>query len=82
VLAHLGYGQPFMLVGVALLSLLYADLLRRRGTVWAPIASHAVFDLVQLLVVVPLVAKALEHKGQIEALATMVARAARVTVGG
>ena len=61
-LAHLVYGQPFMLVGVTLLSLLYADLMRRRGSVWAPIAAHAVFDLVQLLVVVPLVAKALEMR--------------------
>jgi membrane protease YdiL (CAAX protease family) len=59
VLAHLGYGQPFMLVGVTLLSLLYGELLRRRGNVWAPVAAHAIFDLVQLLVVVPLVARAL-----------------------
>ena len=62
VLAHVGYGQPFMLVGVTLLSLLYADLLRRRGSVWAPIAAHAVFDLVQLLIVVPLVSRALEYR--------------------
>ena len=60
-LAHLGYGQPFMLVGVTLLSLLYAELMRRRGSIWAPVAAHAIFDLVQLLVVVPLVACALEH---------------------
>jgi membrane protease YdiL (CAAX protease family) len=60
-LAHLGYGQPFMLVGVTLLSLLYAELYRRRGGVWAPIAAHAVFDLVQLLVIVPLVARAIEQ---------------------
>jgi membrane protease YdiL (CAAX protease family) len=71
-LAHLGYGQPFMLVGVTLLSLLYAELRRRRGSVWAPIAAHAIFDLVQLLVVVPLVAKAPEHRdagGVVAALA-------------
>ncbi len=70
-LAHLGYGQPFMLVGVTLLSLLYAELRRRRGSVWAPIAAHAIFDLVQLLVVVPLVARALEHDaaGVVAALA-------------
>ena len=60
VLAHVGYGQPFMLVGVAMLSLLYAELKRRRVSVWAPIAAHAVFDLVQLLVVVPLVSRAVE----------------------
>jgi membrane protease YdiL (CAAX protease family) len=62
VLAHVAYGQPFMLVGVAMLSLLYAQLKRRRGSVWAPIAAHAVFDLVQLLVVVPLVSRALQHR--------------------
>ena len=73
-LAHLGYGQPFMLVGVTLLSLLYAELRRRRGSVWAPIAAHAIFDLVQLLVVVPLVATALEHGNATGAVAA-VARA-------
>jgi membrane protease YdiL (CAAX protease family) len=60
-LAHLGYGQPFLLIGVTLLSLLYAELMRRRGSIWAPVAAHAIFDLVQLLVVVPLVAWRLEH---------------------
>jgi membrane protease YdiL (CAAX protease family) len=71
-LAHLGYGQPFMLVGVTLLSLLYAELRRRRRSVWAPIAAHAIFDLVQLLVVVPLVAKALERRDAIETVAALV----------
>ncbi len=70
-LAHLGYGQPFMLVGVTLLSLLYAELRRRRGSVWAPIAAHAIFDLVQLLVVVPLVARALEHRDAAEVVAAL-----------
>ncbi|HVR30829.1 MAG TPA: CPBP family intramembrane glutamic endopeptidase, partial [Thermoanaerobaculia bacterium] len=70
-LAHLGYGQPFMLVGVTLLSLCYAELARRRGSVWAPIAAHAVFDLVQLLVVVPLVARTLERGVAPEALASV-----------
>jgi len=74
-LAHLGYGQPFLLVGVTLLSLLYGELLRRRGSVWAPISAHAVFDLVQLLVVVPLVAKALELQGGAGEVAAAVARA-------
>jgi membrane protease YdiL (CAAX protease family) len=60
-LAHLSYGQPFLLVGITVLSLLYAQLARRRGGIWAPIAAHAVFDLVQLLVVVPLVARTLER---------------------
>ncbi len=52
-LAHLSYGQPFLLVGITLLSLLYGLLVRWRQSVWAAIAAHAVFDLVQLLIVVP-----------------------------
>ena len=53
VLAHLSYGQPFMLVGIALLSLIYAFLVRWRQNVWSAMAAHALFDGVQLLVVVP-----------------------------
>jgi membrane protease YdiL (CAAX protease family) len=54
VLAPWTYGEPFMLVGVTLLSLTYALLTRWRGSVWAAAAAHAVFDGVQLLVLVPL----------------------------
>ena len=53
VLAHAGYEQPLMLVGVTLLSLLFAWLVRWRQNVWAAIVAHAVFDAVQLLIVVP-----------------------------
>ena len=53
VLAHASYGQPFMLVGVALLSLIYAFLVRSRQNLWPAIAAHALFDGVQLLVVIP-----------------------------
>jgi len=52
-LAHAAYGQPFLLVGVTLLSLLYAALVRWRQSVWAAIAAHTLFDAVQLLVVIP-----------------------------
>jgi hypothetical protein len=51
--AHLSYGQPFLLVGVTLLSLLYALLVRWRQSLWAAMAAHTLFDMVQLLVVVP-----------------------------
>lgn len=54
-LAHAAYGQPFLLVGVTLLSLLYAGLVRWRQSVWAAIAAHALFDAVQLLIVIPAV---------------------------
>lgn len=53
VLAHFSYGQPFMLVGIGILSLIYALLVRWRQTIWPAIAAHALFDGVQLLVVIP-----------------------------
>jgi membrane protease YdiL (CAAX protease family) len=53
VLAHFSYGQPFMLVGIALLSLIYAFLVRWRQNIWPAMAAHALFDGVQLLVVIP-----------------------------
>lgn len=51
--AHLSYGQPFLLLGVTVLSVLYGLLVKWRQSLWAAIAAHAVFDLVQLLIVVP-----------------------------
>lgn len=53
-LAHWSYGEPFMLVGVTLLSLTYAGLYHWRGSVWAAATAHAVFDGVQLLILMPL----------------------------
>ncbi len=55
VLAHAGYGSPFMLIGVTLLSLIYAFLVRWRQNLWPAIVAHALFDAVQLLVVIPAV---------------------------
>ncbi|HUP24227.1 MAG TPA: CPBP family intramembrane glutamic endopeptidase [Thermoanaerobaculia bacterium] len=54
VAAHLGYQQPWMLVGVTLLSLFFAALARWRQSVWAAVTAHAVFDAIQLLWLVPL----------------------------
>jgi len=54
VLAHLAYDQPLMLVGIALLSLLYGLLVRWRQSLWAAMVAHALFDAIQLLVVIPL----------------------------
>ncbi|HSS49668.1 MAG TPA: CPBP family intramembrane glutamic endopeptidase [Thermoanaerobaculia bacterium] len=62
-LAHLSYQQPFMLVGITLLSLIYAFLVRWRQSIWAAIAAHALFDGVQLLVVVPMVLKLIHGTG-------------------
>ena len=53
VLAHLSYGQPLMLLGITLLSLIYAFLVRWRQTIWPAIAAHALFDGIQLLFIIP-----------------------------
>lgn len=50
---HAGYGQIFLFFGVTLLSLIYGLLTWWRGNVWAAIVAHALFDAVQLLVVIP-----------------------------
>lgn len=57
VLAHASYGQPMMLVGVTVLSLIFAWLVRFRQSIWAAAAAHAGFDAIQLLIVLPLATK-------------------------
>jgi membrane protease YdiL (CAAX protease family) len=59
VLGHLAYGQPLLLIGIALLSLIYGQLVRWRQNIWPAIAAHALFDGVQLLVVIPTTLKLL-----------------------
>ncbi|MDH3402835.1 MAG: CPBP family intramembrane metalloprotease [Acidobacteriota bacterium] len=61
VLAHANYEQPLMLVGIALLSLIFAQLVRWRRNIWPAIVAHALFDAVQLLVVVPMALEFLER---------------------
>lgn len=68
VLAHLSYGQPIMLVGITLLSLIYAFITRWRQTIWPAIAAHALFDAVQLVVVIPAALRLLEQRGVLEAV--------------
>lgn len=53
VLAHLAYDQPFMLIGITLLSLFFAVLVHWRQNLWPAIAAHFLFDAVQLLFVIP-----------------------------
>jgi membrane protease YdiL (CAAX protease family) len=60
VLAHAAYGAPAMFVTVAFLSLAYGWLARRRGSVWAAVAAHTLFDAVQLLLVLPAALRAME----------------------
>jgi membrane protease YdiL (CAAX protease family) len=52
-LAHLGYGEPFLLVGIVLLSLGFAYLTVWRGNIWAAVMAHFLFDAIQLLFFVP-----------------------------
>jgi len=63
VLAHFSYGQPFMLVGITILSLIYAYLVQWRQNIWPAIAAHVLFDGVQLLVVIPSALRLLEQQG-------------------
>ena len=56
-MAHLSYDQPFLLIGVTILSLLFAGLVRWRQSVWAAVAAHSVFDTIQLLIVIPLASR-------------------------
>ena len=67
-MAHLTYEQPFMLVGITILSLLFAWLVSWRQSVWAAVAAHAVFDLTQLVVVIPIVARLLESSQELSGL--------------
>lgn len=53
VLAHLSYDQPFMLVGITVLSLVFAGLVWWRQNVWPAVAAHFLFDAVQLLIIIP-----------------------------
>lgn len=53
VLAHVNYEQPFMLLGVALLSVAFSYLTIWRGNIWPAIAAHFLFDAIQLLIIVP-----------------------------
>jgi membrane protease YdiL (CAAX protease family) len=62
-IAHFSYGQPFMLVGITLLSLVYAAIVRWRQNVWPAIAAHALFDGIQLLVIIPFVLRATGLEG-------------------
>jgi membrane protease YdiL (CAAX protease family) len=80
VLAHLSYGQPFMLLGITLLSLIYAFLVRWRQTIWPAIAAHALFDGVQLLVIIPMAIRLMgTSPGAKPALAPVAALAALIS---
>jgi membrane protease YdiL (CAAX protease family) len=57
-LAHSGYGQPFLLIGVTLISLVIGTTFYRTKNLIPGVIAHGVFDAVQLFVVIPIAFKA------------------------
>jgi membrane protease YdiL (CAAX protease family) len=56
--SHASYGMPLMLVGVFAVSVVLGIAFRKRGDVVPCIVAHAVFDAIQLFVVLPAVVAA------------------------
>jgi len=56
-LAHSGFGQPFLLIGVAIISLIIGFTFYRTKNLIPGIIAHGVFDGVQLFVIIPIVFK-------------------------
>lgn len=54
-LAHSGLGQPLLLIGVAIISLVIGFTFYRTKNLIPGIIAHGVFDFVQLFVVIPIV---------------------------
>lgn len=56
-LAHFTYGQPMMLIGITIVSLVIGYTFYRTKDVVPGIIAHGVFDAIQLFVIVPLAVK-------------------------
>jgi membrane protease YdiL (CAAX protease family) len=56
-LAHSGLGQPFLLIGVTLISLVIGFTFYRTKNLIPGIIAHGIFDAVQLFVIIPVVFK-------------------------
>lgn len=56
-LAHAGFGQPLLLVGVGVISLVIGFTFYRTKNILPGIIAHGVFDAVQLFVIIPVVFK-------------------------
>jgi membrane protease YdiL (CAAX protease family) len=54
-LAHSGFGQPLLLVGVTIISLIIGFTFYRTKNLIPGIVAHGVFDAVQLFVIIPVV---------------------------
>ena len=56
-LAHSGLGQPFLLIGVSVISLVIGFTFYRTKNLLPGIIAHGIFDAVQLFVIIPVVFK-------------------------
>ncbi len=56
-LAHTGLGQPLLLIGVAIISLIIGFTFYRTKNLIPGVIAHGVFDSVQLFVIIPMVFK-------------------------
>jgi len=56
-LAHSGLGQPFLLIGVSVISLVIGFTFYRTRNLIPGIIAHGIFDAVQLFVIIPVVFK-------------------------
>ncbi len=61
-LAHAGYGEPFIFVGLLAITVVLAEAYRRTGAIWAPMLAHGTFNAIQLFIFVPEVLKLLPVK--------------------
>jgi membrane protease YdiL (CAAX protease family) len=52
-LAHVGLGQPFLLIGVGVISLVIGTVFYRTKNLIPGVIAHGIFDAVQLFVVIP-----------------------------
>lgn len=57
-LAHFTYGNPLLLIGVTIISLIIGITFHRTKNVIPGILAHGVFDAIQLFVIVPIAVKA------------------------
>ena len=56
-LAHFTYGNPLLLIGVTIISLIIGATFHRTKNVIPGVVAHGVFDAIQLFVIVPIAAK-------------------------
>lgn len=56
-IGHAGYGQPFMLVGILVISLVIGTTFYQTKNLVPCIVAHGVFDTIQLFVIVPVALK-------------------------